>query len=99
MVDDNRFLMLRSLSCINLISDWEDANRGADRWAFCELIVLARHSEYSFGSSFAQLVCWAGNYFLMRLPTPIPWVLDWEKNLNEDGKKWFSELRLDDPMC
>jgi len=58
IVDDNRFVLLKSLTSSSLVEDWEKgANGGVDRWFFCELIVVfARRSEYSFGSSFAQLL-------------------------------------------
>jgi hypothetical protein len=36
-----------------------------------------------------------GGYFLTKLPNRIPRSFDdWEINLNEEGKQWFSELRL-----
>jgi len=42
----------------------------------------------------SMLKDWIGKYFLTPLPAWIPRSFDLEKNLNEDGKKWFSELRL-----
>jgi len=39
---------------------------------------------------------WIGGYFLTGLPDCIPRNFKgWESNLNEDGRRWFSGLRLD----
>jgi len=57
MVDDDRFVLLESLSYTYIVHDWETgANGGVDIWFFGELIAFARHSEYSLGSSLAQLL-------------------------------------------
>ena len=56
------------------------------------MIVFAHGSGYSFGFSPADLEGWIGRC-LRPLPRWIPGFFDREKNLNEDGKKSFSELK------
>jgi hypothetical protein len=80
-VDDNRLVLLCWESFDDVIHDWEKgANGGVDMWIFSEFIVIARGRKY----------------ISRPLPNWIPRRFDWEAYLNEDGKKWFAELRLND---
>jgi len=54
VVNDKRFVLLKFLYHASLIHDWEKGvNGGMDVWSFCDLIVLARSSEYSLRFSLA----------------------------------------------
>ena len=46
-----------------------------------------------------MLKYWIGKYFARQLPKLIPRDLEWEEYLNEDGKKWFHELRSNGPFA
>jgi hypothetical protein len=101
LLDDNRLVLLTSGNLPDVIHDWEKgANGGVDMWIFAELVVIARCSEYlrDIHSPIfhAESREWLGKYFLTPVPKFIPRRFDWEEYLNEGGKKWFAELRLND---
>ncbi|KIM39654.1 hypothetical protein M413DRAFT_12190 [Hebeloma cylindrosporum] len=80
-MDDIRLALITQSAFAHYRSmDWEKgANGGVDVWIFAELVVLARRRGYLWTS----------------LPKTITRsVFKWENYLNDDGQKWFSELKL-----
>ena len=101
--NDDRFVLLNCPAFPGLAEDWvKGGESGLDNWTFCELILIARRRKFNPITLIQSLICQyffilVGNFFLDDSRQLLQRVFDWDKNLTDEGKKWYSELNWQDP--
>ena len=101
-INEDRLVLLIRVPDYDLIRDWsKDGESGLDYWMFCELVSVARKRRFNFtrfhclvfiSVTYKYFFITVGKFFLDNSQQWFERNFEWDKNLTDEGKKWYSEL-------
>ena len=100
--NEDRLVFLFRPPFYDLLQDWSKGGEsGLDCWMFCELVSVARKRRFKFtrfhyfvfiSVTYKYFFVIVGNFFLDNSQRWFDRDFDWDKNLTDEGRKWYSEL-------